>query len=110
MKSLNRLATAGTLAVTLLGCAAPSAAQMLTGEIHGRVTDVSGAVLPGVSVTVTGAALIRPELAVTSETGTFSFPRLPIGSYDVRFELTGFRQVLQQGVRIETGFSAEINP
>jgi hypothetical protein len=85
-------------------------AQMLTGEIHGRVTDASGAVLPGVTVTIDGPALIRPEVAVTTDTGAFSFPRLPVGTYEVRFDLTGFRQVVQQGVRVETGFSAQINP
>jgi hypothetical protein len=87
----------------------PVSAQILTGEIHGRVVDASGAVLPGVTVTVDGPALIRPEPAVTTETGAFSFPRLPAGTYDVTFDLTGFRQVVQQGVRVETGFSAQIN-
>jgi hypothetical protein len=106
-KMPSALATAFLL--TALLTASPSFAQILAGEIHGRVTDTSGAVLPGVTVTVTGPSLIRPETAITSATGAYSFPRLPIGTYDVRFELAGFSQVLRQAVRIETGFSAELN-
>lgn len=88
----------------------PSAfAQIQTGEIHGRVTDASGAVLPGTAVTVQGSALIQPEVTITTDTGAYSFPRLPVGTYTVRFELAGFRQVLQEGVQLQSGFSAQIN-
>lgn len=64
-------------------------AQQQTGEIFGRVADSSGAVLPGTVVTVSGPALIQPRVAVTSETGTFRFPELPIGTYTVTTELGG---------------------
>jgi hypothetical protein len=98
------------LTAFLLFVAAPAAfAQIQTGEIHGRVTDASGAVLPGATVTVEGPALIQPEVSITTETGAYSFPRLPVGTYSVRFELAGFRQLMQEGVRIQSGFSAQIN-
>lgn len=88
----------------------PSAfAQIQTGEIHGRVTDGSGAVLPGSTVTVEGKALIRPEVTITTETGAYSFPRLPVGAYTIHFELAGFRQMVQEGIQIQSGFSAQIN-
>lgn len=95
--------------VFLLFSASPLFAQIQTGEIHGRVTDASGAVLPGATVTVEGPALIQPEVSVTTETGAYSFPRLPVGTYSVRFELAGFRQLMQQGVQLQSGFSAQIN-
>src|SRR5687767_11756750 len=98
-----------SLAASLVLFASPLSAQMLTGEIFGRVTDSSGAVLPGVTVTVEGPALIRPEAATTADTGAYSFPRLPVGTYNIRFDLAGFKQVIQEGVRLATGFSAEIN-
>jgi hypothetical protein len=104
-----RIRTAALAVVASALCVVPAVAQMLTGEIRGRVTDASGAVLPGVTVTVSGPALIRAETAVTGETGAFSFPRLPIGTYDVTFDLPAFRRVVQQGVQLATGFSAEIN-
>ena len=78
-------ACATALAIVL--CAAPAAAQVQTGEVTGRVTDNTGAVLPGVTVTLSGPALIQPLTAITSETGTYQFPRIPIGSYVVRMLL-----------------------
>src|SRR5947209_9180647 len=88
---------------------ATASAQSQTGEIFGKVTDASGAVLPGVTVTVTGPVLLQPLTAVTSETGTFQFPRLEIGEYTVKFELVGFKTVLNEGIRVTVGFSAEVN-
>jgi hypothetical protein len=84
-------------------------AQSQTGEIFGKVTDQSGAVLPGVTVTLTAPNLLQPLTAVTSETGTYQFPRLEIGSYTVKFELTGFKTVVNADVRVTVGFSAQIN-
>jgi len=80
-----------------------------TGEIFGRVTDSSGGVMPGVTVTLSSPVLIRPQSAVTSDTGTYRFPQIPIGNYEVKFELGGFKTVVRQGIRIEIGFNAQIN-
>ena len=84
-------------------------AQSQTGEIFGKATDQSGAVLPGVTVTLTAPTLLQPLVAVTSETGTYQFPRLEIGVYAVKFELTGFKTVVNEEVRVTVGFSAQIN-
>ena len=62
----------------LAAWAAPAHAQAI-GSIFGKVTDPSGGVLPGVTVTVTGSALQSPLVAVTSENGTYQFPSVPIG-------------------------------
>ena len=64
-----------------LAVGAGSAFAQTTGEIVGRVTDSSDAVLPGVSVTLTGASLLQPQTTTTSENGTFRFSRVPIGNY-----------------------------
>jgi len=80
-----------------------------TGQIFGKVTDASGAVVPGVSVTLTGGSLITPQTAVSSATGTYQFPQLPIGTYTVKFDLTGFKSMVRDGIRIEIGFNAQIN-
>ena len=98
------LALAAILAVSTL-----AGAQQQTGEIFGKVTDTSGAVLPGVGVTLTAPHLLQPLTAVTSETGTYQFPRLPIGTYEVKFELTGFKTVVNQEIYVTVGFSAQIN-
>src|SRR3954452_11500076 len=95
--------------VALFATSALASAQSQTGEIFGKVTDQSGAVLPGVTVTLTAPNLLQPLTAVTSETGTYQFPRLEIGSYTVKFELTGFKTVVNADVRVTVGFSAQIN-
>jgi hypothetical protein len=93
----------------LLSMPIPISAQTQSGEITGRITDSSEAVLPGATVTVTSPVLLQPMVAVSSETGSFRFPNLPVGTYAVRVELTGFRSVLREGVRVETGFNAQVN-
>ena len=85
--------------VALFATSALASAQQQTGEIFGKVTDQSGAVLPGVTVTLTAPNLLQPLTAVTSETGTYQFPRLDIGTYTVKFELTGFKTVVNEGIQ-----------
>ncbi len=98
----------GLVLGALFAVPAASSAQQ-PGEIFGKVTDTSGAVMPGVTVTVTSPVLLQPQTATTSETGSYRFPQLAIGLYNVRFELPGFRTVVREGIRIEIGFNAQIN-
>jgi carboxypeptidase family protein/TonB-dependent receptor-like protein len=91
-----------------LALPAVSSAQQ-PGEIFGKVTDTSGAVMPGVTVTLTSPVLLQPQAAVTSESGSYRFPQLAIGLYTVKFELPGFKTVVREGIRIEIGFTAQIN-
>jgi hypothetical protein len=98
------------LTVAALLCVATSGwAQQETGDIYGRVTDNTGAVLPGVTVTVSSPVLINALTAVTAETGTYQFPRVPIGTYSVKFELPGFKTLVREDVRVNVGFNAQIN-
>jgi hypothetical protein len=97
------------LAAGLLAAwAAPAHAQAI-GSIFGKVTDPSGGVLPGVTVTVTGPALQAPLVAVTSENGTYQFPSVPIGTFTVSFELASFKKALRPNVVITTGFNAGVD-
>src|SRR5258708_3064082 len=95
--------------VALFATSALASAQSQTGEVFGKVTDGSGAVLPGVTVTLSGPVLLQPLSAVTGETGTFQFPRIEIGVYSVKFELAGFKTVVNEGIRVTVGFSAQVN-
>jgi hypothetical protein len=94
-------------ALTLL--AVPVLAQRTTGEIIGRVTDASGAVLPGVTVTLRGAGVAGAPTAVTSDTGLYRFPVLPPGLYDLEFVLQGFTTVRREGVQVSVGATAELD-
>src|SRR5690349_5630560 len=107
-EALRRASTAMCL-VLLVGIV-PALAQVSTGEINGKVTDASGAVLPGVTVTLSGPSLIQPMVQTTTETGAYRFPRVPIGTYSISFELTGFKTAVRADIIIQVGFAAEINP
>jgi hypothetical protein len=76
------------------------AAQDFRGRINGTVTDNTGAVLPGVTVTVSSPALIQPQVHVTGEDGSYRFLALPPGIYVVAFELSGFQGVKREGIRV----------
>ena len=92
-----------------LAVAAPAAAQA-TGAFVGVVTDTSGAVLPGVTVTVTGPALQVPSmLAVTDAKGEFRVTPLPPGTFTVLYELPGFQTVKRDNVVLALGFTATLN-
>jgi hypothetical protein len=95
--------------VALCAASRLASAQQQTGEIFGKATDSSSAVLPGVTVTLTSPVLLQPLTAVTSESGTYQFPRLSIGTYAVKFELAGFKTVVNQEIFVNVGFSAQVN-
>lgn len=81
-----------------------------TGAIRGYVQDESGAAVPGVTVTVSSAALQLRERSVVSETdGQYQHRSLPLGAYVVRFELPGFQTVVREGVQLSAGFEARID-
>ena len=95
--------------VAMFATSALASAQSQTGEIFGKVTDASGGVLPGVTVTLTGPSLLQPQTAVTGTTGSYQFPRLEIGTYAVKFELTGFKTIVRDGIVVTVGFSAQVS-
>ena len=83
---------------------APSAhAQLGQGRLGGTVTDAQGAVMPGVSVSVTSPALIGAQTTVSEANGRFLFPSLPSGSYTVTFELSGFQKLTRENIGVATG-------
>ncbi len=98
-----RLKTLGgllCLVALLLGIAHQASAQDFRGRINGTVTDDTGAVLPGVTVTVSSPALIQPQVQITSDAGDYRFLALPPGVYQVEFDLTGFQTVKRDGIRV----------
>jgi hypothetical protein len=77
--------------LTLLAGAAVASAQTFRGGISGRVTDQSGGVLPGATVTATNTGTGVSRTTVTSTTGDFSLPDLALGTYSVEVNLEGFQ-------------------
>ncbi len=71
--------------------AAPAAAQAVYGSIAGSVNDISGAAVPGVSVTITSLERKTEEIVISNASGRYLKERLLPGTYSVRAELTGFK-------------------
>ena len=108
MRLLCRAVLVGVLSASF----APAAyAQVQTGSITGVVTDPSGAVLPGVTASLSGEKLIGGlQTQVTDANGSYRFDRLPPGEYTVKFELQGFKTVERQRIRVSASFVASVNP
>jgi hypothetical protein len=86
------------------------AGQQAEASIIGRVTDESGAVMPGVTVTATSPALqVREMTDVTNERGEYRLTPLAIGTYSVDYTLTGFQTVRREGIRLTAGFVARVD-
>lgn len=92
----------------LIAYAGTAHAQAI-GSIFGKVSDSTGAVLPGVTVTVTGTGLQQPLVGTTSSDGAYQFPSVPIGTYSVTFELQSFKKAVRENVVINNGFNAQID-
>src|SRR5206468_11401493 len=80
-----------------------------TAQIAGTVRDQSGAVLPGVEVTMTQAETGVARTAVTNETGSYVLSNLPIGPYRLEAGLPGFRTFIQTGIVLQVNASPAIN-
>src|SRR6516225_2267854 len=102
-------ALAAGLALAASTAFAQGGGASTTGSINGKVSDNSGAVLPGVTVTVTSTSLMGVQTSVTDGGGNYRFPALPPGSYTVTFELPGFNVLKRENIQISMGFTAAIN-
>ncbi len=97
------------LSVLLLHGAALGIAQTSTSRVSGTVTDTSGAVVPGASVTAINEATGVTYAQVTSGAGTYSFPSLPIGIYTIKVELQGFKTANNKGNVLEVNTPLVVN-
>jgi hypothetical protein len=83
--------------------------QAINASIEGTVVDDQGAVLPGVTVTVTNLDTGDTRIVVTNENGLYRAPLLPLGSYRVNAELQGFKRFEQTGIALSAGRTAVID-
>jgi hypothetical protein len=98
-------------AVVLTGALQTQAAhaQEFRGRINGVVADESGAILPGATITATSPALIQPQVVTAGEDGNYRLIALPAGLYTITAELTGFRTVKQEGIRVIIGQTLSVD-
>ena len=93
----------GPIAVVLALIAAPAPAQEFRGGISGTITDTTGGVLPGVTVTITNAETAVAQMIVTDSNGLYQIRYLNSGTYTVAAELSGFKKVVRSGYEVHVG-------
>jgi hypothetical protein len=96
------------ICLTCIGAFAVRAQETSAG-ITGRVTDPSGAAIVGASVTVKDQQRATVWPTKTNEDGIYAFPRIPVGTYEVRIEAPGFKAFVQAGVVLEINQRARID-
>src|SRR5579864_7444207 len=80
-----------------------------TGSISGTLTDPSGAVIPGATVTVTNVAQGIMNKTTTDDKGVYTFPSLPVGTYDLKVEQAGFKPKSRSGLVIDIDSALQID-
>ena len=99
------------LRLALLGAVA--AMQLLAqgdrGEITGNVTDASGAAVPAAPITVVEGSTNSTYKTVSSNTGNFTVPNLPVGTYQVKVAVKGFQSYTADGVTVNPGGEARVD-
>ncbi len=102
-------AVRGLLIGIVLACAGPVSAQETTATLMGVVKDESGAVLPGVDVTVHNVNTGIDRTVTTDSAGAYLVPVLPPGTYEVKVALQGFKTEVRGGITLAISQKQVIN-
>jgi hypothetical protein len=92
----------------LIGFTAASFAQRQTGTIKGTITDTEGNALPGVTTCLKSESLMGTRTYVTTATGTYRFPSLPPGTYEISAEMPGFKTVKRGDIVVRVGMVSTV--
>ena len=95
------------LLAVLLAVAAPAPAQTAAGNLTGTIRDTTGAVLPGVSVTIRNVATGASRSVATDGEGRYRIVNIDPGDYELRAQLQGFRTVIRNPVVVSVGGTAQ---
>jgi hypothetical protein len=111
MRLASRLSAAVALMTmaAVLTAPAPARAQgSPTGALTGTIADPSGGVLPGVTVVAKGGQTGLTQQTISGSAGDWRIPALPAGTYDLSFELDGFKRLLRSGVIVEAAVTRSL--
>lgn len=112
MKVLDRVSAlalvTAALLIAALAFATGASAQATGGTVAGKVVDKSGAALPGVTVTATQKGTGFERNTVTGADGSFNLPALPVGSYSVKADLSGFGSVTVDDVQVDVATTRKL--
>ena len=84
--------------VAVVLCAAPVAAQSITGTIQGTVVDNQNLAVPAATVTVRNIDTNVTRVVVTDAEGVYRFLNMPVGNYELSVELSGFSRFVRSGL------------
>src|SRR5579872_2613855 len=93
--------------LTLMSClliiclVAPGWAQQVTASITGKVTDPTGAAVPGAKATATSVERGTQYTATTNSEGFYNLSNLPVGTYNLRVENAGFQTATQSNIVLQ---------
>jgi hypothetical protein len=88
------------LVAVILGLAHPAVGQTPLGRLAGSVVDSQGAVLPGAVLTLVNTRTNQQQAITTTASGLFLFPQLPVGTYRLTVELSGFKSATFSDIKI----------
>jgi hypothetical protein len=97
------------LTLVAVASAGTAYAQGTTSRLVGTVSDTTGAVIPGATVTLTNEGTGVSFTTATTAAGTYTFEALQVGSYTVTVELSGFKKFVSTGNRVTIGQPATVN-
>src|SRR5258705_7990805 len=86
--------------IALLACSAAASGQTVTGSISGTVTDPTGGVIPGATVTLSSEKTAQARTATTDSEGRFSFAALQPGAYSLKVNQQGFQALEQRSINL----------
>ena len=109
MNDSRYVMTAILLCIVMFSMMSMSFAQATTGTITGTVSDQTAAIVPGVTVTVRNTQTNITRTTQTSDVGRYSFPALPIGNYEVKFEQPGFGTIVREAVVLTLNQTAVVD-
>jgi len=89
--------------ILIFGSTLPVSAQFTTARLSGIVSDPSGAVVAGATVTVQDVGTGFSQTTNTTSVGQYLFPSLPVGTYQITVSMTGYHQYVQKGIVLSVG-------
>jgi outer membrane receptor protein involved in Fe transport len=95
--------------LAIAALATPAIAQQTTGNLTGRVVDEQGAALPGATVTGRNTETGFIRASETDAEGVYRLTALPVGTYDITVELSGFSKFEQKGIVLNVAQTLDIN-
>ena len=101
LRGVSRLL--GVLLLTLMVLSVRLEAQALKAAISGTVTDSSGAAVPNAKITVRNVGTNVAQSITTDNQGRYGVPDLPIGTYEIEAEMTGFKKYIHRGFDLTVG-------